>query len=332
MPNNVLLTGVTGFIAKRIALDLLNAGHSVKGTLRSDKRADEVRDAIRPHLTDPAALDRLSFVELDLTSDDGWTEAAQGCDVLMHTASPFPLASPKDEEDLIRPAVDGTLRAMRAAHAAGITRVVLTSSVAAVEAKDTTGILTPADWTDINHPKATSYYKSKTLAEKAAWDFVAEHPVMQLTTINPALVLGAPLDGNYGSSLELMDRLMKGADPMLPDLRFGVVDVEDISAMHIAAMDRPASIGQRFIGSAGIISMPDIAKHLAQAYPGKKITTRTAPAWLLRGFALFDPAIKTILPQVGARADLDTSATTDTLGITFTPVATAIDRSAAAVA
>lgn len=332
MPNHVLLTGVTGFIAKRIALDLLNAGHTVKGTLRNDKRADEVRDAIRPHLTDASALDRLSFIELDLTSDNGWTEAAQGCDVLMHTASPYPLASPNDEEDLIRPAVDGTLRALKAAHAALITRVILTSSVAAIEANDVTGTLTPEDWTDVAHPKATSYYKSKTLAEKAAWDFVAEHPTLQLTTINPALVLGAPLDSNYGSSLEIVERLMKGADPMLPDLSFGIVDVEDVSAMHIAAMDKPEAIGQRFIGSAGIISMPDAAKHLAQAYPDKKITTRTAPLWLLRGFALFDPSIKTILPQVGARAGLDTSATTGTLGITFTPVATAIDRSAATIA
>lgn len=332
MPNHVFLTGVTGFIAKRIALDLLNAGHSIKGSLRSAKRADEVRDAVRPHLTDTAALDRLTFVELDLTKDDGWAEAGQGCDVLMHTASPFPLASPKDENDLIRPAVDGTLRAMRAAHAAGITRVILTSSVAAIEANDVKDTLTPDDWTDVNHPKTTAYYKSKTLAEKAAWDFVAETPTMQLTTINPVLVLGTPLDDNYGSSLELVERLMKGSDPMLPDLRFGVVDIEDISAMHIAAMNTPAAIGQRFIGSAGLMSMPDIGKHLAKAYPDKKIATRTAPKWALRILALFDPAIKTVLPQIGDRATFDTSATTDTLGITFTPMLASIDRSAAAVA
>lgn len=330
--SHVFLTGVTGFIAKRIALDLLNAGHSVTGSLRSATRADEVRDAVRPHLTDATAVEKLTFTELDLTKNDGWADAMQGCDVLMHTASPFPLASPKDENDLIRPAVDGTLRALKTAQTADITRVILTSSVAAIEANDVTTTLTPADWTDVNHPKTTSYYKSKTLAEKAAWDFVGDNPTMQLTTINPVLVLGAPLDNHYGSSLELVERLMKGSDPMLPDLRFGVVDIEDVSAMHIAAMDTPATIGQRFIASADIMSMPDIAKHLAEAYPDRKITTRTAPTWLLHILALFDPAIKTVLPQVGPRAGLDTSATTGTLGITFTPILTAIDRAAKAVA
>ena len=178
MPHHILLTGVTGFIAKRITLDALNAGHFVKGTLRSAARVDEVCDAIRPHLTDASALDRLTFVELDLTRDAGWEEAAQGCDVLMHTASPFPSSSPKDEEKIIRPAVDGTLRALRAAHSAGITRVVLTSSVVAMEANDLPNPQTPANWTDPSHPRATPYYKSKALAERAAWDFVADHPEM----------------------------------------------------------------------------------------------------------------------------------------------------------
>ncbi|MEL6798654.1 MAG: NAD-dependent epimerase/dehydratase family protein [Pseudomonadota bacterium] len=203
MPQTVLLTGVTGFIAKRIALDLLNAGHTVRGSLRSAARADEVRDALRPHLTDPTALNRLSFVELDLNSDTGWDAALQGTDALMHTASPFPMAQPKDENDIIRPAVDGTLRALRAAQKAGVTRVILTSSVVAIEATDVgTRPYTPDDWSDPTHPKSNAYYKSKTLAERAAWDFVANHPEMQLTTVNPALVLGTPMDANYGTSLE----------------------------------------------------------------------------------------------------------------------------------
>ncbi|MEJ6395658.1 NAD-dependent epimerase/dehydratase family protein [Gymnodinialimonas sp. 2305UL16-5] len=332
MTKTVLLTGVTGFIAKRIALDLLNAGHNVRGSLRNVARSEEVRDALRPHLTSPAALNQLSFIELDLTKDDGWTDAMAGVDVVMHTASPFPMASPKDENDLIRPAIDGTLRALRAAQSAGVTRVILTSSVAAIEAKDKTDPLGPEDWSDPDHPIATAYYKSKTLAERAAWDFVADHPEMQLTTINPALVLGAPLDQNYGTSLALIERVMGGKDPAVPSLGFGIVDVADISAMHIASMDKPVSIGNRYIGSSGSMTMPDMAAYLANAYPDRKISTRVAPKWLLRVLGIFDPSVRTILPQLGRRPKFDAQTTERDLGISFTSVNTAIDRAAAAVA
>ena len=149
--------------------------------------------------------------------------------------------------------------------AAGVTRVILTSSVVAIEATDKPGAHTPEDWSDLSHPKASPYYKSKTLAERAAWDFVDQHPEMQLTTVNPALVLGAPLDRHYGTSLSLMERMMSGKDPALPDMGFGIVDVADISAMHIAAMDQPQTAGHRYIGSAGSMTMPQIGKHLAKA-------------------------------------------------------------------
>ncbi len=332
MSHHVLLTGVTGFIAKRIALDLLNAGHHVKGTLRRRARAEEVIEAVKPHLTDPDAINNLSFVELDLMKDEGWTEAAIGMDVLMHTASPFPMSSPTNEDDIIRPAVDGTLRALTAAQKAGITRVILTSSAVAIEANDLPNPQTPANWTDTDNPRASTYYKSKTLAERAAWDFVDKHPEMKLTTINPSLVLGTPLDRHFGTSLNIIERIMAGKDPAMPDMGFAVVDIEDVSAMHIAAMDRPATAGNRYIAAAGSITMPQLARHLAEAYPDRKISTRTAPGWLLRGLALFDPAIKTILPQLGHMPVFDTSATTRELGISFTSADTAIDRAAAAVA
>lgn len=331
-PHHVFLTGVTGFIAKRIALDLLNAGHSVTGSLRSADRADEVRDAIRPHLTDASALGNLSFTELDLTKDDGWADAMQGASVLMHTASPFPMSSPKDENAVIRPAVDGTLRALKAAHDAQITRVILTSSVVAIEANDKPNPQTPDNWTDTNHPRATPYYKSKTLAEQAAWDFVKQYSTMQLTTINPSLVLGAPLDAHYGTSLSLIERIMAGKDPALPPFGFGIVDVTDVSAMHIAAMDRPKTAGNRYIASGGTMSMTAIGKHLAAAYPGRKIATRTAPKWLLRTLALFDPSIKMVLPQLDYSPEFDTSASTSDLGITFTLAKIALDRAAAKIA
>lgn len=331
MSRPVVLTGITGFIAKRIALDLLEAGHSVRGSLRKLSRADEVRNAIRPRLSDPAALDRLEFVELDLGRDEGWTDAMEGAQALLHTASPFPLSSPKDENDLIRPAVEGTRRALRAAQAAGVARVVLTSSVAAISAKDKRGAFTEEDWTDVTHPEATAYTKSKTLAERAAWDFVKEHPEMRLTAINPALVLGEPLDRHYGSSLSLIERILSGKDPMQPDFGFGIVDVADISAMHVAALGRDESVGHRFIGANGTMTMPRIAQHLAARHPDRGIATRIAPKPLLRVMGLFDPSVRMILPAIGRAPQLDNSKARDILGIDFTAPLAAIDSAADAV-
>jgi dihydroflavonol-4-reductase len=331
MSRPVVLTGITGFIAKRIALDLLEAGHSVRGSLRKLSRADEVRNAIRPRLSDPAALDRLEFVELDLGRDEGWTDAMEGAQALLHTASPFPLSSPKDENDLIRPAVEGTRRALRAAQAAGVARVVLTSSVAAISAKDKRGAFTEEDWTDVTHPEATAYTKSKTLAERAAWDFVKEHPEMRLTAINPALVLGEPLDRHYGSSLSLIERILSGKDPMQPDFGFGIVDVADISAMHVAALGRDESVGHRFIGANGTMTMPRIAQHLAARHPDRGIATRIAPKPLLRVMGLFDPSVRMILPAIGRAPQLDNSKARHILGIDFTAPLAAIDSAADAV-
>ncbi len=331
MSKLVVLTGVTGFIAKRIAFDLLEAGYSVRGSLRSAKRADEVRDALRDRLSDPTTLDRLSFVELDLADDDGWAEAMEGADALFHTASPFPMSQPKDENDIIQPAVEGTLRALRAAQAAGVTRVVLTSSVVSIEAKDKAGAYSEDDWSDTNHPKSNAYYKSKTLAERAAWDFVANHPEMQLTTVNPALVLGEPMDANYGTSLELIERILGGKDPMVPDIGFGVVDVADISAMHIAALEKPESVGHRFIGSNGTMTMPRIAQHLAARHPDRKVATRIAPKLVLRLLSLFDPSIRTVLPGIGNAPQFDNARARSVLGIDFAAPLASIEKAADAV-
>jgi hypothetical protein len=169
-------------------------------------------------------------------------------------------------------------------------------------AKAKSGAFTEDDWSDTAHPKSSAYYKSKTLAERAAWDFVAEHPDMQLTTINPALVLGEPMDGSYGTSLELIERILGGKDPMMPDIGFGVVDVADISAMHIAALEKPESIGHRFIGSNGTMTMPRIAQHLAARHPDRKIATRIAPKFLLRILSLFDPSHPDGPSRCGRRA------------------------------
>lgn len=334
MSKTVVLTGITGFIAKRITLDLLEARHSVRGSLRSMRRADEVRDAVRPHLSDPAALDRLSFVELDLTSDTGWADAMQGADVLMHTASPFPMQQPKNEDDIVRPAVDGTLRALNGAKAAGITRVVLTSSMVAImHNRDAfTRPVTEADWSVRGDPTLVPYGLSKTLAEKAAWDFVAETPDMTLITVNPGLVAGTPMDRHYGTSLGLIERILSGKDPMLPDMRLPVVDIADVSRLHVQAVDDSAMDGTRNMAADSMWSMLDLGRTLAAEYPDRKIATRSAPKVLLRILSLFDSTIKSTLPGLGVPFELDNSATRARTGINFIPGSDAVKASAAYIA
>ncbi len=324
MPKSVLLTGVSGFIAKRIAFDLLQAGHSVTGTLRSPAREAEVQAALRAHGLDEATLARLGFLTLDLTRDEGWREAMRGIDAVIHTASPFPLAQPKDENDLIRPAVEGTLRVLRAAEAAGVNRVVLTSSIEAVMHGQKSGPVTEADWTDIRAATASAYTRSKTLAERAAWDFVANHPQMQLTAINPGMVLGTPMDRHTGSSISVIARLWRGKDPVVPDFRLPVTDIADVSAAHVAALDRPETAGERFIVADRFLSMPDMARILKEAYPQRRIATRVAPRPLLRLLALFDPEIRLILPWLDWQATLDNSKARGELGLAITPAKTSI--------
>lgn len=293
----VLLTGVSGFIAKHIALKLLNAGYAVRGTLRRMDRADEVRSALAPYLTEQAG--ELTFVQADLESDAGWADAMSGVTALIHTASPFPIAQPKDPAQVIRPAVEGTERVLKAAAAAGVTRVVLTSSTVAVlnESKPDT-LQDEADWCDVHLPTTTPYARSKTLAERLAWE-IAKTRGLKLTTINPGLVLGPPLDRHYGSSLGLVERFLKGKDPMLPPLGLPIVDVRDVAEMHLRALQRPETEGRRYLASSGSMAFVDMGRTLKAAYPTRRIPTREAPQILVRALALFDPSVKSILPKLG---------------------------------
>ena len=324
--NKVLLTGSSGFIGKHIALRLLLDGYEVRASVRSTAKGDEVRQAMAAHL--PAGFDlenKLSFVELDLESDSGWDASLAGVDVLVHSASPFPIASPKDESDLIRPAVDGTLRALRAAHKAGVKRVILTSSVAAIYGNDLPVGKTEFDetmWSDVNHPVGrVPYTKSKTLAEKAAWDYIAtEAPELDLTTINPVLVVGVPLDEHYGSSVSVVERVLSGKDPMLPDLSFSIVDVKDVAAMHVMAIGIEASKGKRFIASAGSRTFIQLTKTIKAAFPDRKISTIPAPSFVIRILALFDGEIKAVLPTLGKHIGVNSSNAQKILGIDFIPV------------
>jgi dihydroflavonol-4-reductase len=318
----VLVTGASGFIAKHIVLQLLNEGHNVVGSIRSLKRSDEVIAAVTPHLTDTTNLDeRLRFVALDLTSDIGWDEAMDGVDALMHTASPFPMNQPKDEMELIGPAVEGVKRALSAAHKAGVKRVILTSSVAAIcygHGENDKALFDHRDWTIVQGPGTNPYVKSKTLAEQAAWDFQRETvPDMELTTVNPSLVLGPPLDNHYGTSLQLIERVLTAKDPMLPKFGFGVVDVRDIAKIHVAALGKPATIGQRLIGANGFLWFKDLAEIIKNAHPDRKVVTRVAPNFLIRIMALFDPAIRSITPELDRHFEFSVENTKELLDMTF---------------
>ena len=293
-----------------------------------------MRAAVAPWLnSDVDISSSLTFVELDLEQDAGWDEALFGISALMHTASPFPIASPKDENELIRPAVDGTLRALKAAHQAGVTRVVLTSSVAAIYGTDLPADKTEFDefdWTDITHPVGQmAYTKSKTLAERAAWDFIATHaPEIALTTINPVLVLGVPLDNNFGSSVSIIERILNGKDPMVPDIAFSIVDVKDVADMHVRALQIDASKNERFISSADTLTFLQIAKALKRAYPQRKIATAKAPTMLIRMLALFDEEIKSSLPLLGKVTPATSAKAASILGITFIPAEQSIRETA----
>ncbi|MBT5581009.1 MAG: aldehyde reductase [Acidimicrobiaceae bacterium] len=310
--STVLVTGASGYIAKHIVRELVEQGHAVRASTRSEKRRAEI-GALFPDA-------EIDYVSLDLTSDEGWTEALDGVDVLMHTASPLPSDQPKDPQELIRPAVDGTKRALRAAHRAGVHRVILTSSVAAVfkGANLTNGTtLNESDWTDPNSPRATAYDKSKTLAERAAWEFVAEHGEMKLTTINPGGVFGPAMDMNYGALLGYVERFLDGGVPMVANLTFSIVDVRDVARMHVAAMDQPESSGERFIASAGDVSMVELARLLAEAYPDRKISTRKAPDFLIRGIATFVPMLRAVVQNLGMHNPIDGTKASTTFGFTY---------------
>lgn len=319
----VLLTGSSGYIGKHITLELLKQGYKVRASVRKLSKGEEVKAAVKPFLNQDIDLDKqLEFVELDLEKDAGWEVALKNIDVLIHSASPFPIASPKDENELIRPAVEGTLRALKAAQSAGVKRVVLTSSNAAVYGCDLPAGKTAYDetmWTDINHPIGrVAYTKSKTLAEKAAWDFVQSHGnEIQLTTINPVLVLGAPLDKNFGSSMSVLERIMKGKDPMLPDLKFPVVDVKDVAKMHVDAIKTNSTIGERILASSETVSFVQIAKLVKSLYPKSKAKSVLAPTFIIKFLSIFDGEIKAVLPLLGKPMLTNNEKAKSLLGLNF---------------
>lgn len=301
----VLVTGGTGFVGAHCILQLLEAGYQVRTTVRSLAREAEVRAMLRVGGVD--AGDRLSFAAADLTKDAGWAEAVAGCAYVLHVASPFPPVTPQHEDELIIPAREGALRVLRAARDAGVKRVVLTSSFAAIGygQKPKGRPFNETDWTDPDGDDVRAYVKSKTLAERAAWDFITrEGGALELSVVNPVGVFGPVLGPDYSTSILLVQRLMDGAMPGCPRLYFGAVDVRDVAAMHITCMTHPGAKGERFLAVAGdFVSVAEIARILKTRLgaAAKRVPTMELPDFLVRLAAMRDPAVQQILPELGKR-------------------------------
>jgi dihydroflavonol-4-reductase len=327
MSELVLVTGISGFIAKHVALNLVQHGFSVRGTLRTPKRADEVRHALQTHSADTSGL---SFVEADLGSDSGWAEAASGCTYVQHVASPFPIKQPRHREALVPEARQGALRVLEAARAADVKRIVFTSSMASMihranRPKQMT--VTEDDWTDPTLNRLSPYIVSKTRAERAAWDWARENGwERRLTVINPGFVLGPTLDGQTCTSLDVIKLFMKAAYPAVPPAVYPVVDVRDLAELHVRAMTAPDAGGRRLIAAADTLSMPQMGAILRNAFPAyaRKIPTRTLPAFLVRLLANFDRALKSVVPDIGVVPVADNAFVTGLTDVEFRPAEEAV--------
>ena len=271
--------------------------------MRSLERERDVRATLKAGGAEPGT--RLSFIAADLENDAGWPEAVAGCDYVLHVASPFPANIPRHEDELIVPARDGALRVLRASRDAGVKRVVLTSSFAAIGYGHAprTAPFDESSWTDLNSDGVAAYVKSKTLAERAAWEFVAgEGGGLELAVVNPVAVFGPVLGPDYSTSILLLRRMLDGSMPACPRLYFGVVDVRDVADLHIRAMTSPAAKGERFLAVAGAcMSMLDMAKVLkaGMGASANRVPTLQLPNWVVRIAAMRNPVVKQILPELG---------------------------------
>lgn len=311
----VTITGANGYIAVHTIRLLLEAGYRVRGTLRDTARGALIRAALAP-LVDVSALD---FARADLASDDGWAAAMTGADYVIHMASPVPAEVPRREEELIAPAREGTLRVMGAAAAAGARRIVMTSSIAAVSSgHDKSRVFDESCWSDVTKDIG-AYQKSKTLAERAAWEFIeslAAEARPEFAVINPGFVLGPPIGGHAGASLEVVRRLMAREVPGVPNMGFSLVDVRDVAAAHVIALTHPAAPGHRHICVSERMTFHEIATYLAEhlAPDGYRIPTRRVPDAAVRLLALFSPTFRLVATRLGPATQYDTARARETLG------------------
>ena len=310
----VLVTGISGFVGQHCAVELLKKGYAVRGSVRGLSKTDEVVNGIKKEI-DPK--DNLDFCELDLMKDAGWEKAMEGCDYVLHVASPFVVKVPKDENELIKPAVDGTLRALKAAKKAGIKRVVLTSSTVAMSGGKKGLIkLNEDSWTDVNAKNVTAYFKSKTLAEKSAWDFIKNQTgdaKLELVVVNPGPIYGPTLTGNLATeAMDFFKKLITGKVPMLPKAYSVMSDVRDVAAIHVAALENEKANGKRFIVTT---EKPHAIQEIAQILKSNgynKVSTKLAPTFLLKFMAKFNDEAKGMLPFIGNTIEADVANTMKT--------------------
>lgn len=334
MTERVLVTGISGFIAKHVALALLNAGYEVVGTIRSASAKDGVQKTLSESGDDSS---RLLFRVADLRSPSGWKEAIAGCRWVQHIASPFPMKQPRDREALVPAARQGALRVIEAALAEGVERVVMTSSMAAMMYRPNRPqeiIVHEGDWTDTSWAALSAYIISKTRAERAAWDYVEKQDRKQsLTTINPGFVLGPALDSNIGTSLRVIEMILKGTIPAVPPTSYPIVDVRDLADLHVKAMTTPEAQGRRLIAADGTLSMLDMANLLRNSFPkaAERIPRRELPGFLVHTLALFDPAFRSLVADIGVRPTANARYVTEMCGTKFRPAEEAVIDAAASI-
>lgn len=319
----VLVTGGTGFLGGWCCVELLRRGYTVRTTVRDLRRSDDVQATLAAAGIEVG--ERLSIVAADLGADDGWADAVAGCDYVLHVASPFPPAQPKDPDELIVPARDGALRVLRASLDADVQRVVLTSSVAAVRhgrAASASAPYTEADWTDPQDARRTPYVRSKTITERAAWDHVrAASAEDRLATVNPGAIIGPVLSDDRSYSLQAVERLLNGM-PAVPRLGFTFVDVRDVADLHIRAMTDPAASGERFLAVDRFLWLKDVAQILRERLgpDAAKVPTRVAPDLLIRAMALFDSSVRSVVSDLGQSASYTADKAKSALGWAPRPI------------